>query len=476
MNKKCQVFTPPKYVIKLLNCIDYRHNLYGKKIIENACGDGNILKIIVERYIEDCLKNNLSLSEIKVGLEQDIYGAEIDEKHQLNCINNLSHIAERYGIKNVKWKILNVDILATNLNIKFDYAVGNPPYITYKELDEKTRQFVKQNFETCKKGKFDYCYAFIEAGLKCLNENGKISYLIPSSIFKNVFAQNLRDFLLPYLSKIFDYKTKKIFNVLTSSAIIVCSKSNIKKNYISYYDVAAKMEHKISKTQLKSKWVFCNNTDAENISGTKVKFGDYFKASITIATLLNEAFVLKNYTQDNDYVYVDDFKIEKKITKLAASPRGRNYKINELIIFPYYYSNNQLKKYDEDGFESKFPNARNYLKKFRSKLKKRNYDNSAKWYEYGRTQALTHLNQAKLLLSTVVTNEVKVYELEKETIPYSGIYVTTHNEQPLSLAKNILESKLFLDYVKGIGTNASGTSLRITPADINKYEFYLEGQ
>ena len=31
MNKKCQVFTPQDYVEKLLNSVDYLHDLYGKK-------------------------------------------------------------------------------------------------------------------------------------------------------------------------------------------------------------------------------------------------------------------------------------------------------------------------------------------------------------------------------------------------------------------------------------------------------------
>lgn len=43
MNKKCQVFTPENYVKELLDGVGYTHELYGKKILENSCGDGNIL-------------------------------------------------------------------------------------------------------------------------------------------------------------------------------------------------------------------------------------------------------------------------------------------------------------------------------------------------------------------------------------------------------------------------------------------------
>jgi len=43
MNKKCQVFTPSDYVEKLLDSVGYKRGLYGKRILENSCGDGNIL-------------------------------------------------------------------------------------------------------------------------------------------------------------------------------------------------------------------------------------------------------------------------------------------------------------------------------------------------------------------------------------------------------------------------------------------------
>jgi hypothetical protein len=46
MNEKCQVFTPENYVEELLDSIGYTQQLHGKKILENSCGDGNILMIL----------------------------------------------------------------------------------------------------------------------------------------------------------------------------------------------------------------------------------------------------------------------------------------------------------------------------------------------------------------------------------------------------------------------------------------------
>lgn len=471
MNKKCQVFTPSDIVDVLLDRVEYTTNIYGKKVIENACGDGNILREIVRRYIIDSLNRNIKIEDIRLGLELDIYGIEIDRFHYLKCIENLNQVAAGFEIYNVTWKIMNTDILKTELEVKFDYVVGNPPYIAYQDLDEETRAFVKEHYDSCFHGKFDYCYAFIEASIKCLNDKGKISYLVPSNIFKNVFANKLREMMLPYLTRIYDYTVQKLFDkALTSSAILIFDKVNV-TDEIEYFDISKGESYSVSKKDLGGKWIF--SQFRENRLTKKIRFSDYFTASMGVATLLNEAFILKGFKSNEKYIIVDDNKIEIELVHKAASPRSLNYGRCELIIFPYYYREGKLVRYSSEEFESNFPKAAVYIKKFIKKLEKRKSDKSVKWFEYGRTQALAHLNQDKLLTSTVVTKHTKVYELSKEYIPYSGIYITTKGQMPLSVAKSILESQSFFEYVKVIGTNASGSSMRITAVDINNFEFQL---
>lgn len=467
MNKKCQVFTPKNIVIKMLDLVGYTTNLRGRRVIENACGDGNILLEIVRRYIQDCLSHNISFIDIKNGLENDIYGAEIDNQHHSKCIENLNSLAASFNIYNVQWNVLNIDILKEDIDVKFDYIVGNPPYITYRDLDQETRLFIRSKFRSCYQGKFDYCYAFIESSINCLNDNGKIAYLIPSNIFKNVFAYNLRSIMLPFVTRIDDYTTIKLFDKkLTSSSIVVLEKGSQVRG-IDYYDVVRKTALLIDKDFLDKKWMF---SISENQTLKVIKFGDLFKASITIATLLNEAFIIKDYKDEDNYIITNGFKIEKELLRVAVSPRSKKYKKQELIIFPYSFHNGRLTRYQPEDFEKRFPEAVKYMQHYYEKLCKRNSDQNSYWFEYGRSQALSHLNKEKLLTSTIVTNRVKVYNLTEDEIPYSGIYITSIKGLPLSKAKSILESESFLQYVKSIGIQANGESIRITAADINNYE------
>ena len=134
-----------------------------------------------------------------------------------------------------------------------------------------------------------------------------------------------------------------------------------------------------------------------------------------------------------------------------------------------------MQHYSAGEFRKKFPKATRHLNRFREQLKKRKSDRSAKWFEYGRSQALTRLNQKKLLFSTVITKKVELYELSAETAPYSGIVITVKNPQyTLEDAKKILESARFLEYISAVGISVSGKSKRISCKDVSNYKFLKE--
>lgn len=471
MNKKCQVFTPEDYVRELLDSVGYIHNLYGKKILENSCGDGNILVAVVQRYIDDCLANGLPRNKIEKGLEKDIYGIEIDKEQYEKCIDNLNNILEKNKVGKVNWNIINTDYLKWNTIVQFQYIIGNPPYITYSELKDEEQKFVKDNFTTCVRGKFDYCYAFIEKSIKSLAINGKMSYLIPSSIYKTVFGYKLREFMSPYIVSIKDYTQIKIFNkALVKSSIMVLDKQR-QQEVLHYRDMSLGTEVNIPIDQLGAKWFFTEENEER-----QHRFGEYFKVSHAVATLLNKAFILADgtYTELQNGYACHDHIIESAVVRNTETPRTKRYNKHEKIIFPYRYNENGIVHFENDEFERLYPEATAYLNEFREDLKKRKSDDGARWYEYGRSQALNNLNRQKLLISTVITNEIDVYELDQECIPYAGMYIIEredNNEYTLTDALRILREERFKKYVFEVGIPISGKSVRITSKDIENYKF-----
>lgn len=472
MNSNCQIPTPVEYVRKMLDYAGYIRGLYGKRILENSCGEGNILCEIARRYIEDAINSGYSNTAIVKGLENDIVGIEIDENKVIVCIDNLNRILEEYGIGEVKWHVNYCDYLKLKTE-KYDYIIGNPPYITYHDMDETQRKILKENFASCKRGRFDYSYAFIEKSLNALEKGGILVYLVPYSIVKNKFAADLREILRPYVFQIYDYSGIKIFpDAITSSIILVCKKQ---KNDVSfqYVSVKKKITQKYDRSILTGKWSFSID------NGEKGKrFGNYFEVCNSVATLFNKAFLLEDYEESGQYILLDGHKIEKEVTYPAISTKSinrskKNQKKELLIIFPYSYKNGKLRCYDIEEFQIKFPGTYMYLNSYREKLDQRKKDKNAKWFEYGRSQALKRVFGKKLVMPMVITNCVKTHYGTSKAIPYAGYFIKCRrgSELKLSDAKKILESKEFFDYVTKRGTPTTTTSYRISVNDIKEYRF-----
>ena len=471
-NRNDQVSTPTAYVEEMLDRIGYRNHVVGETVLENSCGQGNILISIVNRYIADAKKQGLSKSDIVKGLEHDITAFEIDRNQMANCIRRLDEICDREGLCRPVWNIKNQDFLKYDVNgIQASYVIGNPPYITYHDIEEEERKFLKEHFTVCKKGRFDYCYAFIEASIKAMDAGGKMVYLIPFSIFRNRYAQDLRKFIRSGTTGILDFSGRNVFPGITCSAAFLLYEKEAGQKKVVYQNIEEKITRIFERNILASdggKWVFSDTTEK-----TK-RFGDYFCVHNSIATLLNEAFLISPKAEDEAAFLVGDGKVEREICLQAVSTRSAKKKEKrQYIIFPYKRNRKGVSRYTENEFRELYPYAYQHIRQFEKKLSARKVDQHVKWFEYGRGQALDSVWKEKLILPMVITKQAKVYWADADTIPYAGYFVTLKESTGYTLkdAERILQSPVFYQYVKEVGTPTTETSYRISVNDIKDYRF-----
>lgn len=428
---------------------------------------------VVKRYIKDAKKHGLSADKIAMHLAEDIMAFDKEALQIAVCRNRLDKLCMAEGIPKVRWKIYQQDFLKYNFDtVQASYVIGNPPYITYHDLEEKEREYLKETFYSCEKGRFDYCYAFIEASMRALIPGGTLIYLVPVSIYRNRYAQNLRELIWRDIREIIDFSGCNIFPGITCSAsFLICTKG-CQQEQIYYESRETGEKRNVIKRyipELADKWIFYD------LSRGNRRFGDYFEVHNSVATLYNDAFLFYPDKEDIVYFTVGMHKIEKAICLPAISTKNEKRKDNkkQYIIFPYKRENGRISKYLEEEFETLFPCAYQYVKQYQPRLSDRKADKNVKWFEYGRRQVLNLLWKEKLVFPMVVTKKLKTYYGGIDAVPYAGYFVTKKRNSVLELeaAKIVLESIAFYQYVKVVGTATTQTSYRISVEDIKNYRF-----
>ena len=148
-------YTPKIIVDYILNKTIKSHNILKNpepKILDISCGCGNFL---LEAYdiLYDLIEENLyELKDIYGDdyisydsihnhiISKCIYGYDID----IDAINILKQGLIEKDKESIisKFNIYCEDSLKTKFNTKFDYIIGNPPYIGHKNLDKDYKKYI----------------------------------------------------------------------------------------------------------------------------------------------------------------------------------------------------------------------------------------------------------------------------------------------------------------------------------------------
>lgn len=431
-----QVYTPRFVVEKILTSLDFdTANILGKSVLDPACGDGRFLTVVAERIIALSHKQNL-----KENLEQ-IYGWDIDSEAVSECIQNLNNLVKDLGIA-VNWKVEVSNSLhkIKDLRQKFDFIVGNPPYIRIQHLEEQERKFVQSHYQFCKSGSTDSYIAFYELCNHLLSEWGKCGLITPNTFFYSETAKALRTYFAKHqnIISITNYGDIQLFgNATTYSAICIFGKHK-RENFTfeQAQGITDFLERSIDFSEIKHEKIWrltVENPSISSIPSTKTKLKDICKIHVGVTTLCDKAYIFQAQSIENekDIVLADtklkgQIKIESAILKpivKASKLKNTSEKITEYILFPY--QKNEQGKHQiipEERLKTAFPFAYQYLLSVKGELDKRDNGkpNSVAWYAFGRSQGLDTSFGKKILFSPMNQKpNFILYEHEESTF-YSG--------------------------------------------------------
>ena len=406
--------------------------------------------------------------------QNQIFGLDIQEYSvtRSKLLLSLLAISEGEDIEQYYFNIHQGDTLVFNWagvinNFQgFDVIVGNPPYVSARNLDDAAKENVKL-WEVCSTGNPDLYIPFFQIGYENLAPNGILGYITMNTFFKSLNGRALRRYFEEnrITIRIIDFGTHQIFRS-KSTYTCICFLENTEQNFVEYYKSVTKelpnsrdLYNKVNFHNLDAKkgWNLNNNEIISRIESVGTPFGELYKTRHGIATLRNDLFIFKPVAEDEDFFYLQNgnlYPIEKGICKdiLNSNKLSRSIdfdNVREKVLFPYN-DENKPKALEEEFLKDVFPEAYKYLKKKKQELAKRDKGKGEyeKWFAFGRTQSLEKVENK--LFFPKFSDQTPNYLLSNDInlLFYNGQAVIGHSEEEMLLAKKIMESRLFWYYIK----------------------------
>ncbi len=119
----------------------------------------------------------------------------------------------------------------------FDCIIGNPPYIDYRKIDEKTKIFLSKFSSVYKKSKEGSIFVyFIERASQLIIKHGEISFINPIAYLCKPTDHGIRDYIDKNLkiTMLIDLSNVKIFESASTYTCINIFKRENKKNEILF--------------------------------------------------------------------------------------------------------------------------------------------------------------------------------------------------------------------------------------------------
>lgn len=400
-------FFTPQYIVDFI--VSTLAPQESAKVIDPSCGSGAFLLGIIRYYIN---KYHKSIDSI---IKENLYGVDIIEYNirRSKLLIILFAIMNGEIVNEGDIHIYTTDSLRCEWPHKFDAVVGNPPYVKFQDLDDTTRTFLLESYQTTKIGTYNLYFAFFELGLRLLNEEGKLGYITPNNYFTSLSGEPLRQFFQNNKSiyQIVDFDAVKVFEVQTYTAITFLNK---KKNEYIQYDRIDRGEtpnmflSDISLTPNKyadlstKKWRLLCGDERVNIriiENCGQTLGELMNICVGIATLKDEIYFIDPIGEDAQYYYIrkksGEYRIEREITralvKVSDMKISSDIETNRRrIIFPYKTVKGKVVPINEEELKNKHPYCYEYLLSVKDVLEGRDKGKHkySPFYVYGRTQGL----------------------------------------------------------------------------------------
>ncbi len=509
LRKKQGKFYTPKFIVeyivsKSLNNIDLIQNPF-VSVIDISCGAGFFLLSAYEflkgRFIKDLeqikskYKNKSYIiyeNGRKLTIKGDqywhldrlhyhllthcIYGADKDERAVKLAISVLKNMDSSKDID--KLNIIHCDSLVrweneSDIELKkfwikkFDYVVGNPPYIGHKQMDMDYKKFLLEEYKEVFKDKSDISYCFFQRIEEILKDEGQAGLITSRYFMESPTGKHLRLFIEEKLNmlEIIDFYGASIFKgVGVATGIYFFGKNINKQDKVKIYKLTNDMysfentknlievlnsdnfcKFKVNKNFLnQNRWVIISE---ENLNIVK-KIEN--KSKYILRDIAN-TFQGVISGCDRAFILTDKEVIEKKIERELVKKWIKNSNIKQYRVEE---SNLNLIYSNLIDDEDKYKNALGHIGIYEERLKNRREYllGLRKWYQLQWAREESNFKMDKIIFPYKANGNK--FALDKNSLFFSAdVYGLTikdkfQDEISLEYLLGILNSKTYEFYFK----------------------------
>jgi type I restriction-modification system DNA methylase subunit len=274
---------------------------------------------------------------------------------------------------------------------KYDFVVGNPPYVKVQSLPSIQKSMLEKSFKTAK-GLYDLYTLFVELGINKLGDNGKLGYIISDKFIQRGYGEVLKTIIAEQttINEIIDFGDTPVFEGVTNyPLILVIAKPNdpdykskiikVKKENSDILKIISNTEKDSEDNYIMAKFV--KHSDfIKDWSFSNERLRSAFNNFVNVTPLRNlcESIQVGIQTGNDDLLlFQKDFVKNDMDSKfLVPYVKGREVKRYStpkpkfFVLYPYILENNKQRLITESELKLN-PKLYNYLISHKNELDKR---------------------------------------------------------------------------------------------------------
>ncbi|GAA7974008.1 class I SAM-dependent DNA methyltransferase [Helicobacter pylori] len=257
--------------------------------------------------------------------------------------------------KTLEWRFEFPEVLDDEGNfLGFDCIIGNPPYIDYRKIDEKTKIFLSKFSSVYKKSKEGSIFVyFIERASQLIIKHGEISFINPIAYLCKPTDHGIRDYIDKNLkiTMLIDLSNIKIFESASTYTCINIFKRENKKNEILFQrsddltELSSNKDDflKIPSVNIEHISIFLDPISRHIAERCKTQLGDFCKIFCGLSKTGFRSDVINTNNKKSVYFlessdiyryYVNDFgkKFLKRVDDYFSQEKRRIFELQDIIF------------------------------------------------------------------------------------------------------------------------------------------------